>query len=63
MRIILCQYFMPLSEFNKEITDKMIPIAIKMQADMIKYLLFDDKYRRHGFMLRQPHKCLEKIEK
>ncbi|MDR2426243.1 MAG: glycosyltransferase family 2 protein [Endomicrobium sp.] len=57
------QNFMPLSEFNKEIIHKMIPIAIKMQSDMIKYLLFSDKYRRHGFMLHQPHKYLTKNRK
>ncbi|MDR3256228.1 MAG: glycosyltransferase family 2 protein [Endomicrobium sp.] len=48
--------FIPLSEFNKEITNKMLPIVLKKQAAMIKYLLFEDKYKKHGFMLHQPHK-------
>ena len=52
--------FIPLSEFNKEVIDKMIPIVIKMQSEMIKYLLFEDKYKRHGFMLHQPHKYFAK---
>ena len=45
--------FMPLSEFNKEIVNKMLPMALKIQANVIKYLLFEDKYRKHGFMLHQ----------
>lgn len=48
--------FIPLSDFNKEVINDMIPIVIKMQSEMIKYLLFEDKYKRHGFMLHQPHK-------
>ncbi|MDR1952226.1 MAG: glycosyltransferase family 2 protein [Elusimicrobiota bacterium] len=52
--------FIPASDFNKEIINKLLPIALKMQASMIKYLLFDDKYRRHGFFVHQPRKYLEK---
>jgi hypothetical protein len=48
--------FVPVSEFNKEIINKMIPVVIKMQSEMIKHLLFDDKYKNHGFMIHQPHK-------
>ncbi|MCA6071694.1 MAG: glycosyltransferase [Endomicrobium sp.] len=61
--------FIPLSDFNKEIINKMTPIVLKMQAEMIKYLLFKDKYKRHGFMLHQPHKyfmqnkTIRKLEK
>jgi hypothetical protein len=43
----------PLSEFSKEVVNKMFPIALKIQTNMIKYLLFENKYRKHGFMLRQ----------
>jgi hypothetical protein len=52
--------FTPLSEFNKEIINKMLPIVLKMQAEMIKYLLFEDKYKRHGFMVHQPYKYFVK---
>jgi hypothetical protein len=48
--------FMPLSEFNKEVINEITPIALKMQADMIKHLLFVDKYKKCGFMLHQPYK-------
>ncbi|MDR3195448.1 MAG: glycosyltransferase family 2 protein [Endomicrobium sp.] len=48
--------FIPLSDFNKEIMDKIIPIVLKGQGDTIKELLFDNKYRKCGFMIRQPRK-------
>jgi glycosyltransferase involved in cell wall biosynthesis len=48
--------FIPLSEFNKEVINKITPIALKMQADMIKHLLFADKYKKCGFMFHQPYK-------
>ncbi|GHT34496.1 hypothetical protein AGMMS49592_4370 [Endomicrobiia bacterium] len=48
--------FIPLSEFNKEIINRIIPVVLKMQSGMIKYLLFEDKYKKHGFMFHQPHK-------
>jgi glycosyltransferase involved in cell wall biosynthesis len=51
--------FIPSSDFNKTIINKMMPIVLKMQAEMIKHLLFKDKYKRHGFMLHQPLKCFE----
>jgi hypothetical protein len=50
--------FTPLSDFNKEVMNKIIPIVLKGQENMIKELLFDDKYKRHGFMLHQPHKYI-----
>jgi hypothetical protein len=48
--------FIPLSEFNKEVINEITTIALKMQADMIKHLLFKDKYKKCGFMLHQPYK-------
>ncbi|GHT54356.1 hypothetical protein AGMMS50233_02250 [Endomicrobiia bacterium] len=48
--------FIPLSEFNKEIINRIMPVVLKMQSGMIKYLLFEDKYKKHGFMFHQPHK-------
>ena len=50
--------FIPLSDFNKEVINEMEPIVLKMQAEMIKHLLFDDKYKKHGFMIHQPHKYI-----
>ncbi|MDR2709376.1 MAG: glycosyltransferase family 2 protein [Elusimicrobiota bacterium] len=55
--------FTPLSDYNKEIINGLIPTALKMQAGMIKHLLFEDKYKRHGFLLHQPHKYLLKRAK
>jgi hypothetical protein len=52
--------FTPISDFNKEIIDKLNPIALKMQASMIKHLLFGDKYRRHGFFVHQPLKYISR---
>ncbi|MDR2395710.1 MAG: glycosyltransferase family 2 protein [Endomicrobium sp.] len=48
--------FVPLSSFNKEIIDEIMPIVLKRQAEMIQYLLFKDKYKRCGFMVHQPRK-------
>ncbi|MDR2067131.1 MAG: glycosyltransferase family 2 protein [Endomicrobium sp.] len=48
--------FVPLSDFNKKIIDEVVPIVLKRQSEMIKYLLFKDKYKRCGFMLHQPKK-------
>ncbi|MDR3285620.1 MAG: glycosyltransferase family 2 protein [Holosporales bacterium] len=48
--------FTPLSDFNKEVMNKIIPIVLKGQGNIIKEFLFEDKYRRHGFMVHQPHK-------
>jgi hypothetical protein len=48
--------FVPMSDFNKKIINEIMPIAIKHQSEMIKYLLFIDKYKRCGFMFHQPHK-------
>ncbi len=48
--------FIPLSDFNKKIINELMPVVVKMQSEMIKHLLFNDKYRRHGFMIHQPHK-------
>jgi glycosyltransferase involved in cell wall biosynthesis len=48
--------FTPLSDFNKEVMNKIIPIVLKGQGNTIKDLLFDNKYMRFGFMLHQPHK-------
>jgi glycosyltransferase involved in cell wall biosynthesis len=48
--------FVPLSDFNKKIINEITPIVIKRQSEMIKYLLFIDRYKRCGFMFHQPHK-------
>lgn len=48
--------FTPMSNFNKKVINGIIPIVIKRQSEMIKYLLFKDKYKKCGFMLHQPHK-------
>ncbi|MDR1418015.1 MAG: glycosyltransferase [Endomicrobium sp.] len=48
--------FVPISDFNKKIINEIMPIVIKRQSEMIKYLLFKDKYKRCGFMFHQPHK-------
>ncbi|MDR2399388.1 MAG: glycosyltransferase family 2 protein [Endomicrobium sp.] len=50
--------FVPLSDFNKKIMNKMTPIVLKGQGNTIKELLFNDKYRRHGFMLHQPYEFI-----
>jgi hypothetical protein len=48
--------FVPLSDFNQEVMSRIIPMVLKGQGDIIKELLFSDKYREHGFMIHQPHK-------
>jgi hypothetical protein len=55
--------FIPLSEFNKKIISGMMPLVLKMQSEMIKHLLFEDKYRKHGFLVHQPHKYFAKQAK
>jgi hypothetical protein len=50
--------FTPLSDFNKEVMNKIIPIVLKGQRNMIKKFLFDNKYKKHGVMLHQPHKYI-----
>jgi glycosyltransferase involved in cell wall biosynthesis len=55
--------FVPISDFNKEIINNLMPTVIKMQSSMIKHLLFEDKYRRHGFFLHQPLKHISKCKK
>jgi hypothetical protein len=50
--------FTPLSDFNKEVMNKIIPIVLKGQGNIIRELLFNDKYKKHGFMLHQPHKYI-----
>jgi glycosyltransferase involved in cell wall biosynthesis len=52
----LASSFIPLSDFNKEIIDEVAPIVLKYQSEMIKYLLFKDKYKRCGLMIHQPKK-------
>ena len=55
--------FIPLSDYNKKVINDMIPLVIKMQSEMIKYLLFQDKYKKHGFMVHQPHKYIMRTRK
>jgi hypothetical protein len=38
--------------------NKITPIVLKGQSNTIKKLLFNDKYRRRGFMLHQPHEFI-----
>ncbi|MCL2485376.1 MAG: glycosyltransferase family 2 protein [Endomicrobia bacterium] len=54
----LAENFVPLSDYNKDIINKYLPPekVVEMQNAFIKYLLFQDKYKRHGFMVHQPHK-------
>ena len=52
--------FEPLSDFNKKIIAELNPIALKMQASMIRHLLFGDKYRRDGFFVHQPLKYIQR---
>ncbi|MDR0819995.1 MAG: glycosyltransferase [Endomicrobium sp.] len=55
--------FMPLSDFNREIIDEILPTVLKIQANMIRHLLFEDKYRKHGFSLHQTCNYFKKKRK
>ncbi|GHT06224.1 hypothetical protein AGMMS49573_00910 [Endomicrobiia bacterium] len=38
-------------------------MALKIQANMIRYLLFEDKYRKHGVILHRTYNYFKKNRK
>jgi glycosyltransferase involved in cell wall biosynthesis len=51
--------FTPLSEHNKEVINSLKDELIIKQSLKIQNLLFEDKYRRHGFFVHQPLKYIK----
>ena len=50
--------FEPISEHNKKVISELAPVIAKAQTAFIGKLLFEDKYRKHGFLLHQPLRYL-----
>ena len=50
--------FEPISEHNKKVISELAPVIAKAQTAFIGKLLFEDKYRIHGFLLHQPLRYL-----